>query len=285
MHIVVQFTDTFRKSKFSPSYNLMSELFDELPLWSAPFGLKLLDYVNYKPGITALDIGCGAGFPLLELAMRLGNTSKVYGIDPDAEALSQAGSKAETFGIGNIQLIEGAAEEIPLGDSSVDLIVSNNGLNNVSDIQKTFSECQRVIKSGGQLVITMNLNRTMHEFYDQLQQVLMEFRMYNEIDLVKSHIYEKRRPLDEIIALLKHHGFIINDLEQDEFSYQFADAAAMFSHHFIRSSFMPSWIGLLPANKAADIMEIVAFRLDEKTQETGSVKLSVPFTVINTVKT
>jgi arsenite methyltransferase len=262
----------------------MSELFDELPLWSAPFGLKLLDYVNYKPGITALDIGCGAGFPLLELAMRLGNTSKVYGIDPDAEALSKAGSKAETFGIENIHLLKGFAEEIPLVDRSIDVIVSNNGINNVSDLNRVMAECARVIKPGGQFVLSQNLNKTMHEFYDQLKEVLKELRMYHELELVKRHIYEKRRPLDEVIALLEHHGFIINDLEQDAFSYQFADAAAMFSHHFIRTSFMPSWISLLPADKAADIMEIVAFRLDERAHETGSLQLSIPFAVINTEK-
>ena len=47
------------------------KVFDELPLWSAPFGLKLLDFIRYKKGITALDIGFGSGFPLIEIARRL----------------------------------------------------------------------------------------------------------------------------------------------------------------------------------------------------------------------
>jgi hypothetical protein len=34
---------------------------DELPLWSAPFGFKLLDFINYKPNISAIDLGCGTG--------------------------------------------------------------------------------------------------------------------------------------------------------------------------------------------------------------------------------
>jgi 16S rRNA G527 N7-methylase RsmG len=51
------------------------EVIDELPIWSVPFGLKLLDVVDYKPTISAIDIGFGTGFPLIELAMRFGNTS------------------------------------------------------------------------------------------------------------------------------------------------------------------------------------------------------------------
>lgn len=34
-------------------------VFDELPLWSAPFGLLFLDTVKLRAGITVLDVGCG----------------------------------------------------------------------------------------------------------------------------------------------------------------------------------------------------------------------------------
>jgi protein-L-isoaspartate O-methyltransferase len=58
------------KKYLSVNFDLdkMADVLDELPLWSAPFGLRLLDYVNYKPAISVLDIGCGTGFPLTELA-------------------------------------------------------------------------------------------------------------------------------------------------------------------------------------------------------------------------
>ena len=62
-------------------FDLVS-IIDELPLWSAPFGLDLLDSVKLKPKIRALDIGCGLGFSMIELAQRLGDSSKVFGIDP-----------------------------------------------------------------------------------------------------------------------------------------------------------------------------------------------------------
>ncbi len=47
---------------------------DECSIWSAPFGLKLLDYIDYKQNISALDIGFGTGFPLTEIALRLGDS-------------------------------------------------------------------------------------------------------------------------------------------------------------------------------------------------------------------
>ena len=83
------------------------KVFDELPLWSAPFGLKLLEFINYKSVISALDIGFGAGFPLIEVAMRLGEDSTVYGIDPWKEAITLTNKKLEHYNIKNIRIIEG----------------------------------------------------------------------------------------------------------------------------------------------------------------------------------
>jgi len=104
---------------------------DELPLWSAPFGLKLLEHVIYKPDLTALDIGFGSGFPLIELAMRLGENARVYGIDPWKTAVDRTHEKIRRLGIANITVIEGPAESMPLENHSIDLITSNNGINNV----------------------------------------------------------------------------------------------------------------------------------------------------------
>ena len=56
--------------------NNFNAFIDDLPLWSAPFGLKLLETLKFKKNINVLDIGCGEGFPLIEIAARFGNGKK-----------------------------------------------------------------------------------------------------------------------------------------------------------------------------------------------------------------
>ncbi len=106
-----------------------------------------------RKNIKVLDIGFGTGFPILEVALRLGSTCKVYGIDPWKPAIDRARFKMKQYGINNVELIEGKAENIPLPDNSIDLIMSNNGINNVEDINKVFSECKRIAKRGAQFVV------------------------------------------------------------------------------------------------------------------------------------
>ena len=183
--------DNYLKTNYSLDDEETVSVIDELPLWSAPFGLKLLDKINYRKNISVLDIGSGLGFPLLEVAMRLGNTCKVYGIDPWEAAVERIKSKIKIYGISNVEIITGAAENVPLPDKSIDLIISNNGLNNVDDIEKVLKECSRISKSGTQLLFTYNTDKTMSEFYSVFKETLREKNMTNEIHLMKEHIYKK----------------------------------------------------------------------------------------------
>ena len=260
------------------------DVFDETPIWSAPFGLKLLDYVEYKTNISAIDIGFGTGFPLTEIALRLGGSSVVYGIDPWKVAIERVNKKVDYYGLTNVKIFEGVAESIPLDNNSVDLITSNNGINNVSDIDKVLSECSRIIKQGGQFVQTMNTELSMFEFYEKLAQVLSVMHMNKEIDLMRLHISHKRPSINKMITMIQNHGFEIKDLVHDQFNYKFADGTAMLNHYFIRLAFMDSWIKLLPPDKVEQIFDLVELQLNEQSQIFGGIKLSIPYVLINAIK-
>src|SRR5690554_1341845 len=189
----------YLKTDWDYNSQRLVELYDELPIWAAPFGLQLLDGIKYKKRIHALDIGFGAGFTLTELAMRLDKESKVYGIDPWEAGVDRAEKKIEFYRIKNTEIIRGVAENIPLKDKSIDLIVSNNGLNNVADLDKSLSECARILKSDGQFIQTMNLSDTMIEFYSIMEKVLKDLKLDNCLEEMRSQIYNKRKPLDQYL--------------------------------------------------------------------------------------
>lgn len=227
------------------SYNLedpsLVSVIDELPIWAAPFGLQLLDSIRMKPCMRVLDIGFGLGFPVLELAMRLGSGSQIYGLDPWRAGISRAREKVEKMGLSNVHLIEGVAENLPIDSQVFDLIVSNNGINNVQDIKETFKECYRVMKPDSQMVFTMNLDDTFFEFYDIFRKVLKKQGLEGEVLMLETHIYEKRKPLNVVKALLSNAGFEIADIKYGNFSYRFIDGTAMLNHFFIKIAFLDSW--------------------------------------------
>ena len=276
--------DNYLKTTYDLNDKDTVSVIDELPIWSAPFGLKLLDKIKYRKNITALDIGSGLGFPLLEVAMRLGNTCKLYGIDPWEAAVARVKTKIEIYGISNVEIINGVAEKIPLPDNSVDLIFSNNGLNNVNDIKSVLSECCRISKISAQLVFTYNTDKTMREFYSVFEELLHDKNMRGEISLMKEHIYKKRKPAEEFIQLLNKNGYIINETSHDEFAYRFVDGTAMFNHFLIKLAFIDSWKELIPEEKQNDFFAKLVERLNQLSQCNGYLSLSIPFATIDCEK-
>lgn len=261
-----------------------SLLYDELPFWSAPFGLTLLDHVPMQPGINVLDIGSGSGFPMLELAERLGKTSMVYGIDPSEDSIAMITAKKEGKGITNAKIIRGYAEEIPFPDDFFQLIVSNNGLNNVEDQERVLSECRRVSKHKARMLLTMNLPETMSSFYQVFEEVLLEQHMNQEIVKLKNHIFEKRKPPEHLARLIEDSGFTIISTETHSFNLRYADGTAFLNHYFIRKAFMDPWKSILPDSSMAMIFNHIEEKLNQLAAQKGELSLTVPYICFDCIK-
>ncbi len=262
----------------------MISMLEELSLWSAPFGLKLLDNIRYKKEIKALDIGFGTGFPLIELAMRLGNTSEIYGLDPWKAAIERCKFKIKYHNLSNIKIFEGCAEAMPFENDYFDLITSNNGLNNVQDLSKSLSECYRVAKMGAQFVFTYNSADSFIEFYDIFRDVINKNGLQEFNKDISSHIHAKRKPLNEFENELKKAGFEIESVKEDKFFYRFADGTSFFNHFFIKLAFLESWEKIVPENKQVDIFKEIEFRINDLALVSDGFCTQVPFYTINCFK-
>jgi ubiquinone/menaquinone biosynthesis C-methylase UbiE len=274
---MVQYT-AGKSNTFNPDF---ISIIDELPLWSAPFGLSLLDRVKIGKSLSVLDIGCGTGFPLIEIAQRLGETSRVYGIDPWKETNARVQLKINTYALNNAVIVNGHAEQLPFSSSSFDIIVSNNGLNNVEDLNKTLAECSRVAGKGAQLLFTMNLDGSMIEFYDALKEELKKDNNTAAIEKMMKHIYEKRRPLNEIRKLLSENSFRVNEIYENKFFLRFADCTSMFKHSFIKYWFFDGWKKIIEPENYEPVFKRTEERLNKRAEETGELKLTIPFAVID----
>jgi arsenite methyltransferase len=257
---------------------------DELPFWSANFGMKILEQIEMRKNLNVLDIGSGFGFPLIEAAQRLGNSSRVYGLDPWKPAIDRIKLKINKLGLTNVEIIEGCAEELPFGNNYFDLIISNNGINNVKEMLPVLKECRRIARSGARMLFTLNLEKTMIEFYNALELTLEEFGLEDSIDKMKKHIYLKRKPVEEIIDVVQNSGFTITTLTCWEFSYRFADAAAMFNYAMIKYWFLPSWKELVPTEQLERVFDMVEQKLNETAREKGELKLTIPYALFECEK-
>jgi ubiquinone/menaquinone biosynthesis C-methylase UbiE len=272
------------KSKYDLENPELISVIDDLPLWSAPFGMKLLEKVKLKKNIKVLDIGSGMGFPVLELSQRLGNTCEVYGIDPWKLAVERTNQKIKIWGITNLNIIEGFAEEMPFANEYFDLIISNNGVNNVEDEVKIFQEIRRVAKQGSQLVITVNLPKTFIEFYDAYKCVLSRNNFDSELKKLEEHIDHKRKPEEHTKKIIESAGFKIEEIYRDEFQFKFIDGTTMLNHFTIKLAFLDSWFEFIKKEDQVQIYTELEEDLDSIAKKTGELRLTIPWICINAQK-
>jgi ubiquinone/menaquinone biosynthesis C-methylase UbiE len=259
-------------------------IIDECSYWSAPFGMRLLDTVRYKKNLKALDVGFGLGFPLIELAMRLGSSSRIYGVDPWHAGMERARWKTEVAEIQNIELVRGIAEALPFEDSFFDLIVSNNGINNVQDLPKTLAECSRVAKNGAQFVFTFNLEESFIEFYDVYRNVLRTLGLQEYEKNIDAHISHKRPPLAKIKQAAQESGFRVLNVHTDRFDYRFADGTALLNHFFVKLAFLPSWKEIVPPEKAGEVFRSIEDFINRAADSGNGFSMRVPFATVDCEK-
>jgi arsenite methyltransferase len=263
---------------FDPDFTSPQVLsaYDELPLWSAMFGLLLLEEVPLAKMTNVLDVGCGTGFPLIELAERLGARSQVHGIDPWTGGLKRAAEKITGRGTPNVTLHEGSAGAMPFADATFDLIVSNLGVNNFDDRAAAIRECRRVARNGATLALTTNLQGHMHELYTVFAEVLRHD--HESLDRLRAHV-EHRATIANVRELLQDGGFTATRVVEREGTMRFANGTALLNHYFIKLGFLDGWKKVVPGHER-DVFARLRDALDDAAACNGELRLTVPMAYV-----
>ncbi|MEC3913033.1 methyltransferase domain-containing protein [Nocardia sp. CDC160] len=103
------------------------------------------------PGESALDIGCGPGRLVTELARLAGPHGRAVGLDPSAEMIDYAAAHAAP----NCSFDLGAAQSLPYPDASFDVVTSTFAMHHIAEAErKTALEAMfRVLRPGGRLLL------------------------------------------------------------------------------------------------------------------------------------
>jgi len=106
-----------------------------------------------QPGETVLDLGSGAGLDSIIAGWQVGSSGRVIGVDLNPNMCTKAEAHAAQSGT-RTECRQGTMENIPLADSSVDVVLSNGVINLSFRKRRVVQELFRVLKPGGRCSIT-----------------------------------------------------------------------------------------------------------------------------------
>jgi ArsR family transcriptional regulator len=123
-----------------------------------------------EPSLVVGDLGCGTGELTAALAPHVAHVHAV-----DASPAMLAAARARIGGAGNVTVVEGTLEVLPLPDASLDAAVLLLVLHHVADPARALAEVHRVLKPGGRVMIADMRAHTHEEYRVQMGHVWLGF--------------------------------------------------------------------------------------------------------------
>jgi ubiquinone/menaquinone biosynthesis C-methylase UbiE len=139
------------------TYDRLSRWYDALAgPWEAKpraIGLSLL---ALREGERVLEVGCGTGQALVEIARTVGDSGCAVGVDLSAGMCAVARSRIEGLGkVEHLHLARGDVLDLPLRDRSFEAVFMSYTLElfNPTEIPRVLGECRRVLRPTGRLCV------------------------------------------------------------------------------------------------------------------------------------
>ena len=135
--------------------------YTEEDLKAAPEGANLglgcgnpVALASLEEGETVLDLGSGAGFDCFLASSRVGHRGRIIGVDMTPEMVEKARDNARKGNYANVEFRLGEIENLPVGDNSVDAVISNCVINLSPNKKRVFQEAFRALRPGGRLMVS-----------------------------------------------------------------------------------------------------------------------------------
>lgn len=150
-----------------------------------------LDAVEIDTGLV-VDIGCGLALDAQAVADKGNN---VIGLEPSRVMIGRARTSVSPDHAGKVALVQGIGEFLPFKSNSVDRIVCKGALDHFFDPFMTAKEIARVLKPGGNAVISIanfgSLSCKLGRLYDGIMGVFCGRRGGRRMwEIPPDHIYK-----------------------------------------------------------------------------------------------
>lgn len=128
------------------------EFLDQAAVELATAKKELDSMFRAEVGSHVLDVGCGTGADVRALAARVGPAGRVVGLDSSEQLIARARRAAP--GSAPVEFLHGEAHALPFADGTFDLARAERVIQHVADPAAAIAEMLRVVKPGGQVLIT-----------------------------------------------------------------------------------------------------------------------------------
>jgi len=159
-----------------------------------------VNYFRDKEVDSILDVGTGEG-DFISVLKDVFPKAQITGVDPNTESLQEAAKKYH-----DVLFTEMSGENLEFADKSFDVASISMALHHLPDIQSALKEMQRVVKSGGWIIV----NELFSDNLNPAQEVHKMFHHFrSKIDRLTDTFHQETFEKEQILQMVKTAGIQI----------------------------------------------------------------------------
>ena len=160
--------------------------------------LAIMNALDLEIGLNVIDIGCGGGHLVQEIALGVGENGKSIGIDMSKDQLDTANNRCKDSN--NIELICCTADKINIENNYCDRVTATQTLEYIKDIDLSLNELKRISKKKSKF-INVSILWDYFRFYGPEKKL-------NDLihEAFRAHCFHQMLPLD-LVGKLSNLGY------------------------------------------------------------------------------
>lgn len=181
-------------------------------------------------GQAVMDLGCGGGHLVRDLARAVGESGRAVGFDVSADQISAATALCE--GLPAAELVQGDGTDLPFSEASFDAIASIQTLEYIADVGRALAQVRRVLKPGGRAVLISVLwdHWRYHGAEPALnERILDAWRAHCPHQMLPMELPSKLRAAGFAGVSRQPIGFLNGALHENSYAYWAAKVVAGFA--------------------------------------------------------
>jgi len=151
--LIVSVVSTFSSPDLEQQGVLAPETSNEARLNRLQPPDEVMDAAGIVPGMVIAEIGAGKGRYVMQLAVRVGESGKVYAEDINAASLKHLEKRCERWGLNNVEIILGEATDPKLPEDELDMIFIVSSYHHFDDPVTLMRNARSSLKPDGKLAI------------------------------------------------------------------------------------------------------------------------------------
>jgi ubiquinone/menaquinone biosynthesis C-methylase UbiE len=235
------------------------------PAVFGPWAPRVVELADLRPGMSVLDVACGAGVVARVAAEAVGEDGRVTGLDLNPGMLAVAARLPDVRGAA-IKWVEGSAQSLPFADASYEVVCCQLGLQYFPDRKAALSEMHRVLVRGGRLVVMVWREIDRAPGFAALATAL-GLRISSDAEALMRAPFGLSEAA-ELSGLLEEAGFSDVSVHAVIGNVRFA-SPAIFVQSYVGCSPLAGMVSAAPESAYQDLVRDVEVKLEPFTQREG----------------